>query len=160
MYKLHLSPLASSYAATPGSGVITTDLAGGRPRYRRDFIGSNALVNCEWKLTGDEILFMHSFRRTMMEANPSSPFLVDLILDGDITEEYQANFVPGTFSITGIHGLTQYVQAQLSVIPVEHDEQIDSMQLAAYALFGRYDITTSEDLLDQLINEDVPSIGL
>jgi hypothetical protein len=156
MRKLLLTPNQSGYVAEDGVEALSAALDGGPSRTRRDFVGAVARVNCTWNLPPTEYQYMKAFLRTAT-AQASTPFYIDLILDEPELLEYTAKFIPGTFRLTGVRGLTTSVSAQLEVRPRPVDEVYDEAILDNFESYGGDDgQATIYQLLSDLVNISLP----
>lgn len=134
-YKLVLTPLRSSYSVTDGAEVIRTDVAGGKPRYRRDIMGAASAVDVEWLVSRAEYDYLRAFYKSVVTEG-SRWFFVDLILDEQTLTEHEAMFIPGSMALSNVAGGYCTVTAQLDVMPIERDYDIDSLYVALVGEFG------------------------
>lgn len=157
MYKLQLTPSQSDYAAQPGDEVLSAQLAGGKSRRRRDFIGAVATVNVGWNnLPGPAFDYIEAFRRTAVTQGVEW-FLIDLILDESPITEYTVAFVPGSYRLVGVQGLTTSVAAQLEVQPKAVDSAYDLAIIQTYELYGDEGANVY-NLLAELVNVTLPAL--
>jgi hypothetical protein len=113
--KLVLPPSVSRYSVTFGNENVTVQLDGGLPRIRRDISGACHTVVCAWQLTVETYATMLTFYNTTI-LHGSLPFLIDLIIDTAVPTEYQASFVPETFTLADQAGSAYTVTATLKVV--------------------------------------------
>lgn len=157
MRKLYLPPDQAGYSAKPGLEVLSAQLDGGAPRYRRDVIGATARVTLQWTLVASALQYLQAFYRTGVSRG-ADWFLIDLILDGAAMAEYQAHFVPGSFEIKSRQGRGFVVGAELDVVPCAADEAFDEAIIGLFEA-GGYGRAGMPDLLEQLgelVNENLP----
>jgi hypothetical protein len=155
MRKLVLTPSEAGYSATPGSDVLSVQLSGGPSRTRLDFVGSVATVNVSWNIPVDAFNYLQAFYRTGAQQG-GEPFLIDLILDGAALVEYEAKFIPESYQVVGVQGLTTMVTAQLEVKPAAVDAAYDEALMDAYEAYGDQ-VGTALDALAYLVNVVAPA---
>jgi hypothetical protein len=105
-----------SYNVKPGNNVLSTKLEGGASRTRLDKIGATHSVNVQWKTNRKGYTYLMAFYRTTIKQG-SLPFLIDLLVDSDIAEQYEAKIEPGTLTLASHTGETYIVTATLEVVP-------------------------------------------
>lgn len=154
MRKLLVAPSQAGYAAQPGNTVVSIALPGGKSRNRRDFIGAVAQVSAVWNLPPLEYDYLAAFYRSVTEESLLT-FEIDLILDSWKPQTYQARFVPGTFALTGTSGMKTTASAQLEVIPLPVDRELDLALVDLFELYG-YDAADVLNELDLLVNVRIP----
>jgi len=153
-YKCVIAPDQASYNVRDGREVNRTQLQGGRGRYRKDILNSSRVVTVSWTVGREDYEYLRSFYRVMV-AQASTPFKIDLILDKSSLTEHDAFFIPDTMNLQRIAGHTHTLAAQLEVVPIQQDFQFDSYFIALRQEYGlRWQI--QEDLIDKLINVDIP----
>lgn len=153
-YKCVLPPDQSSYTVTDGQSVDYTQLEGGKGRYRTAILNPSSNVTVQWTTDGEGYEYLRAFYQTCVSL-ASSPFLIDLIMDNKELTEHEAYFIPNTFKLSGVSGLTYIVSTQLEVIPKTPDFISNSTHVAMWELFGtkwRY----YEDVLHTLVNIEWP----
>ena len=154
MSHLDYLPDSSSYSATYGSGVISTDLDGGMPRLRRDQIDSPERFSVSWRLSADDFQeFMFFFRSTI--DGGSIPFTMYLLLHDSFSILYEVILVPGSLKVDEARGLSRSVSAQLIGSPVDDYKLIDE----AISAFGSTpsDFLQSTSYISDLANIYMPS---
>lgn len=119
-------PERSNYTGTPGIDVVANALDGGLSRTRQDQLGCSELVTVQWSVGINDYNYLRAFKRQYS----SGPFLIDLILDHAVTDEYTALIVPGTWNLNSQSGVTYVVQASLEVAPLPFDANGDLEILA------------------------------
>lgn len=153
-------PLQSSFSATMSDGIIATELEGGAPYTRRDVYGAPHVVQATWVLhENDYSIFMAYWRQWIRSGGAF--FEIDMILESQNVDRYQASFIPGTMAPAGKNGSVFTINAPLWVLPLDLyiDEDTDPF-LAFFPLIELYgDITTvlrMLNLLEKLVNVDLP----
>jgi len=118
--KLAYLPERSSYSYKNNSHVLTAELEGGLSRSRVDIVGGSSRIDCTWNLDNNEFQYFMAFynSRTKRGANF---FLMDLILDRPIAEEFVVKFVPDTLVSSSPSELAFTIAASLEVLPNEQD---------------------------------------
>jgi hypothetical protein len=158
MQKLILPPDQASYSVSSADEVLRVQLDGGRGRYRRDILNASRMVNCQWTIGPENFQYLNVFYRYSVE-NASEPFLIDLYLDDPFLTEHQANFIPGSFSLSSQQGLTFVVTAQIEVKPSNYDPDYSSSYLMLIAEYGSVEAATEIlNLLEKLVNVDLAGI--
>jgi hypothetical protein len=153
--KLLASPGEASYSVAEGADAVAVGLDGGPSRVRRTFVGSVSVVSCQWTVPLATYQYLRAFFRAG-SASATAPFLVDLILDDPLPVELTARFVPGTFGLSGVKGLSRVVQARLEVVPPPPQPDVDDAVLALYEAAGE-DGSDLLDLLAHLVNDRLPA---
>ena len=155
MRKLTLVPSQAGYGVGLGNEVLVAQLSGGPSRTRSDFLGAVASASVSWTLGPDAFDYLQAFYRTATR-NAAEPFLLDMVLDGALLREYQVKFVPGSYQIVGVQGLTTTVQASLEVRPAPVDHADDE---ALLDLFEDYGDELDDTLfgIAELVNVTMPS---
>lgn len=148
--KLVLRPEQSSYAVTPGSSIVETQLDGGKSRRRTDIVNSASVVDVSWFLNQSQYQYIQSFFNRAT-AKGATPFLIDLILSQPSLEEFEATFVADSFVLDGVQGLSFEVSAQLEVVPIRDDE-FDEIFLILFDNGKEVDFL---NCLEQLANIDL-----
>jgi hypothetical protein len=126
MLKLEVPVDARNYAGTFGSPVIAVQLDGGAPRLRQDKLGIVHIIDVAWYVGPDDYKYLMAFYRTGTSQG-ALPFTIDLVIDDSVPEEYTATFVPQTFRLESIEGITFTVRAQLAVVPIAADADADNL---------------------------------
>ena len=108
-----------------GEETLRVKLDGGRGRYRKDIFQSSSMLNVSWICDREQYQYLVAFYRTATMRG-ALPFTIDLIIDDMDLKEYEANFMPGTFTLTSQRGLSYTVSATIEVAqPVNVDEVTD-----------------------------------
>lgn len=111
-----LIPDVSGYGATFGTGLVSTSTDGGSPRLRADQLVEPTEFSVTWILTLAQYRdFSYFFQRRILKG--SSPFTVNLISINGEAELHNAQFVPGSVSITDATGLRRIVKASILAVP-------------------------------------------
>jgi len=114
---LYIPPDQASFQVSLANGTISTDTAGGAPRFRRDFIGSDSIARVAWTVGPIERDVIVGFLEDAVE-DGSRPFEIDLYAGangGQPLERYVAHLIPGSFRQTRTTGNTHVLGADLSV---------------------------------------------
>ena len=115
--KLILTPISSGYVVEPGDEMVSVELDGGEPFYRRDKEGASSRVAVRWQLTPKQYNYIQAFYRTTIKGG-SEFFYMDLVLERAApADRYLCHFVPRTYKLEKQQGLTYWVTAQLDVRP-------------------------------------------
>lgn len=153
-------PIQDGYGVAFSDGILTTDLAGG-PAFRRlDVVGGPSRVQVSFVLKSPDAysLFQGHIRNWIRSGGDF--FEIDIIVDSGEMERYEASFVPGSIQLVSKQGPVFTVSATLEVLPRYEtlDEATDEAGAAAmvHAFYGP-DTSGFLNLLDQLVNEDLPS---
>jgi hypothetical protein len=116
--QLKISPSAVQFSVNQPSEVLRTPVEGGLSRYRREVIGSRAIVDCLWEgLSSASYDYMWAFYRAET-LNGSLPFSIELELTSELELFENVYFVHGSFKLSGIQGDTYSMSAQLIVDPL------------------------------------------
>lgn len=126
LLKFKYIPLQAGYSAETDSGVITQQLDGGPPRFRR--VSSNNISNVSCSFNFDELGYQYvmAFYRIWMRT-PSKPFMVEMFLDDPEVKEYRCWFVPNSVKLTSKKGLRYRVSVQFFVESERHDPVQDEL---------------------------------
>lgn len=152
MHKLKYCPLQSGYTAQIGDGVISQELDGGAPRFRRALKSTYHAVNVQWVVKETGYQYLMAFYRVWAR-NPSQRFLAKLCVDNSTIEDYQCYFSgPPTLSSKEANIYT--VTASLRVKPLSVDKNMDDVLVDV----GDSDIALSDltNPLEELVNENLP----
>lgn len=153
--KLLLVPDSQGYGDTEGDEVVATQLDGGLPRYRRDKLNASKIVSVTWTMTPSEYQYWRAFYVTAT-GKGAFPFLCDLVSeDGTGPAEHTCMFVPGSVQKPGQVGLTYQQSAQLNVVPIPHDPDIDEAVMAAFEASGG-DVDNWYAAIDRLVTVTMP----
>lgn len=161
MIILELPPEQDSYSVEDSSEVVTrTQLDGGAGRYRRVLFGTSSLVTCTWICNADEYDYLKAFYRQVSEGADS--FLTNLIIDSADLVEYECHFIPKSFKLVAVKGLSYTVSATLEATPYDGDN--DERDEAIIFLYGYFREDYSKiaiatfDKLDPHVNIILPHI--
>lgn len=154
--KFRYSPDSSGYSVEDPDEVLSVQLAGGAGRYRRDRIDSSSLVSVSWTFDPTEYRYFRAFYRSVL-GRGSTPFLIDLVIDHALLEEYTAYFVPGSVTLGQQRGLAYEVRAQLEVLSNEVDDEAETYFVYLVNEFGE-DWQVDEDAINTIVNLDLPDI--
>lgn len=148
--KLVLCPLRDSYNPTLGNDVITTQFENGMPRQRLAGVGRphQTLVTFRHKAKHQDYIlaFWRLYR--------AKPFAMRLILDSTELAWYECRFV-GEPSILSLGGGVFEFSINLVCRPKPLDIEQDKVFIELYEQTGG-DISTFFNLLEKLVNEDLP----
>lgn len=153
--KLLLVPDSDGYQSTDGNSSIYVALAGGAGRSRLDKIGAAKMVSCTWTLNRFQYQYWRAFYRTATK-EASLSFLCDLLSeDGTGPVEHQCRFIPGSVTLPRQQGLTYVQQAQLEVLPLPTNTELDNEIISVYNLLE----DSAEDwfnALEHLVISEMP----
>ena len=152
MHKLKYCPLQSGYTAQIGDGVISQELDGGAPRFRRALKSTYHAVNVQWVVKEAGYQYLMAFYRVWAR-NPSQRFLAKLCVDNSTIEDYQCYF-SGPPSLSSKEANIYTVTASLRVKPLSVDKNMDDVLVEV----GDSDIALSDltNPLEELVNENLP----
>lgn len=129
MHKLKYCPLQSGYTAQIGDGVISQELDGGAPRFRRALKSTYHAVNVQWVVKEAGYQYLMAFYRVWAK-DSSQRFLASLCIDKADVEDYQCYFSePPTLSSKEADIYT--VSATLRVKPLNIDKATDDNLVGA-----------------------------
>lgn len=115
MYKLLLKPDQNGYQIKEAKDVVSTELAGGKARYRRDLLNASVEVEVVFTCDPDEYAYLRAFYNTVNKG--ADAFNIDLLLDTPELRTYVAHFKPGTWKLSNVKGHSFQVKVTLEVIP-------------------------------------------
>lgn len=124
LLKFKYIPLEAGYNAEADSGVITQQLDGGPPRFRRVSSNNIGSVNCLFNFDELGYQYVMAFYRIWMRT-PSKPFMVEMFLDDPEVKEYRCWFVPNSVKLTSKSGPRYRVSVQLFVESEYRDPKKD-----------------------------------
>lgn len=152
MHKLKYCPLQSGYTAQIGDGVVSQELDGGAPRFRRALKSTYHAVNVQWVVKETGYQYLMAFYRVWAR-NPSQRFLAKLCVDNATVEDYQCYF-SGPPSLSSKEANIYTVTASLRVKPLSVDKNMDDVLVEV----GDSDIALSDltNPLEELVNENLP----
>lgn len=159
--ELILPPNEDGYSSESSvEDVIRVQLDGGAGRYRRDLFGVSNLVNCQWLCTAEQYDYLKSFYR--VHSSGTIPFKAKLILDHSDMEYYECRFMPKSFRLDGVKGLSYSVSAVLEALPIDEPslESDNDIVYLADMLGEQYEtiFTRFNEKLDKIVNIDYPLI--
>lgn len=157
MKTLAIVPSSASYAATPSSPVISTQLDGGLPRLRADQVGAVAQVRCQWQLNPLTFQYMQAFYRVI--GYGAQAFLINLIIDTPSLQQYTATIEPASWVTSSIEGATYFVGATLNVLPKAQDAAFDEALVDLYGAIGDQidpDFSELAHLVNVVLPESIP----
>lgn len=158
MHKLKYCPLQSGYTAQIGDGVISQELDGGAPRFRRALKSTYHAVNVQWVVKEAGYQYLMAFYRVWAR-NPSQRFLAKLCVDNATVEDYQCYF-SGPPSLTSKEANIYTVSATLRVKPLSVDKDMDDVLVG----IGNNNESIDDvfNPLEELVNENLPDalVGL
>lgn len=111
--KLTIPPDQRGYKMAPGTAVLVASPEGGRQYARRDLFEPTSALSVSWSVERAGYEYLRSFFATY--GAKGEAFLVDLIVSVGSVAEYEARFVPGSFKLASVNGLTFRVEALLEV---------------------------------------------
>lgn len=152
MKKLVLPPNENGYQPTMGNGVISTPALKGPPRQRVDFVGAVHRLNLSWTLTQAEMQLLLAFW-SYWQRNPQL-FLMDLIIDDVVMQEYQVRFDTDSGSLTwSKQGNAWFPSIPVIAIPNLRDEAFDESIIDLWSV-GTLPSVLAD--LDKLVNVALP----
>lgn len=152
MNTLLYCPTQSGYSAEIGDGVISQELDGGAPRYRRSLKGVMHTASIQWIVDEGGYQYLMAFYRVWAR-NPAQPFLSKLCIDNAPVEDYEC-FFSGSLKLSGRSGNVYTVTATLQVKPLV---TIDAMDDLIVALGNQdTDLVSIKNPLEELVNERLP----
>ncbi|MFH3826038.1 hypothetical protein [Acinetobacter nosocomialis] len=140
------------YSASLKSGVISQELDGGAPRYRRAVKNGYHTVNVQWKVFDVGFQYLDAFYNVWCET-PGEMFNAPLRVNGPEFKPYKCLFVPDSFQLTSIQGPVYTVTAQLRVKPIVDSDLNWSIVDAGN---DGQDLASLINPLEELVNDDLP----
>ena len=152
MHKLLYCSTQSGYSAQIGDGVISQELDGGAPRFRRALKGTYHTASVQWVVQEKGYQYLMAFYRVWAR-NPNQPFLAKLCIDGPEVEDYQCHF-SGSPKLSSKNGGVYTVTAELRVKPLNIDPNFDDLLVVA----GNQDVDLAElwNPFEKLVNQSLP----
>lgn len=143
----------SGYSVQLGDGVISQQLDGGAPRYRRALKSMVHTVAVQWVVQEAGYQYLMAFWRVWARC-PSQPFLCKLCIDDAPVEDYQCYF-SGSPKLAGKEANVYTVTATLTVRPLATNDDADDLLVA----IGNQGVNLSEFLnpFEHLVNTDLPN---
>lgn len=151
MHRLLYCVNQSGYSAQIGDGVISQELDGGAPRFRRALKGSYHSASVQWVVGKKGYQYLMAFYRVWAR-NPNQRFLAKLCIDGPEVEEYQCYF-SGSPKLSGKDGNTYTVTTELRVKPIVNNDLDDIIVTAGDQGIDMNDLLNP---LETLVNESLP----
>jgi hypothetical protein len=151
MNRLMLAPLQAGYSVQLGNDVISQRLEGGASRHERATIGSSHTVNLQWACPLGDYQYLMAFYR-IWQRNPSQAFVMRLVIDAHVAQDYQCHFVPESIQLTSKSGAIHYVSAQVEAKALIPDDLFDEAIVTTW----NAGLEDSLPLLEQLVNQDLP----
>ncbi|MDC5148746.1 hypothetical protein NRA30_18645 [Acinetobacter baumannii] len=140
------------YSASLKSGVISQELDGGAPRYRRAVKNGYHTVNVQWKVFDVGFQYLDAFYNVWCEV-PGQRFYASLRVNGPEFKPYKCLFVPDSFQLTSMQGPVYTVTAQLRVKPIV-DSELNKIIVETGN--GGEDLASLFNPLEKLVNDDLP----
>ncbi|WP_031948627.1 hypothetical protein [Acinetobacter lactucae] len=153
MNKLMYCSTQEGYSASLKSGVISQELDGGAPRYRRGLKNGYHTVNVQWKVFDVGFQYLDAFYNVWCET-PGQRFNASLRVNGPEFKPYECYFVPDSFQLTSMQGPVYTVTAQLRVKPIV-DSELNHIIVETGN--GNQDLASIVNPLEKLVNEDLPN---
>ena len=143
----------AGYSVGFKSGVISQQLDGGAPRYRRTSRNPYFIVNVQWKVKEAGFQYLDALHEVWCR-NPNQFFYAPLKVNGPEYKNYEAYFVEDSFQLNNLNGLLFTVTAQLRVKPIINEALNDVIIAAGNS---NLDLSKLVNPLDQLVNVDLPN---
>lgn len=152
--RLALTPSKASYSEDKGVTALRVSLNSGPSRRRKDVEGNVALVDVQWRVSPSLFGYLQAFYwTTTMEG--SLPFRIDLQLAGPEVLPHVAFFMPGSFGLAGVSGLTHIVRAQVEAKPLATDSEYDLALIMTTDAYGEEGAAVYAALAE-LVNVTMP----
>ena len=152
MHKLLYCSTQSGYSAQIGDGVISQELDGGAPRFRRALKGTYHTASVQWVVKEKGYQYLMAFYRVWAR-NPNQRFLAKLCIDSSEVEDYQCYF-SGAPTLSSKDGGVYTVTAEFRVKPLNIDPAMDDL----FVKVGdqNVDLASLMNPLETLVNESLP----
>jgi len=141
------------YSASLKSGVISQELEGGAPRYRRGLKNGYHTVNVQWKVFDVGFQYLDAFYNVWCET-PGQRFNASLRVNGPEFKPYECYFVEESFQLSSMQGPVYTVTAQLRVKPIV-DSELNHIIVETGN--GNQDLASIVNPLEKLVNDDLPN---
>ncbi len=143
----------SGYSVGFKSGVISQELDGGAPRYRRAIKNPYHDVSVQWVVREAGFDYLNALHDVWCE-NPNEFFFAPLKVNGPEYKNYESYFVEDSFQLNSVSGLIFTCSAQLRVKPI-----IDREKNQLLVEVGNEGVDLSELInpLEKLVNVDMPN---
>ena len=138
------------YTVSFAQGALSSQVRGGRGKYRRDVIGSSELLTVRWVLTPSTYQFLISFIEGTLE-DGTLPFITNIVLREPYPEARTVNIIPGTVKLVEQRGLRYVVTADIEALRTV-DDDLTSSGIAAIYLAWSPNINATSISLTQLVN--------
>lgn len=150
---LGLTPSVDGYTASRGDTMISTNPGQGPSAVRLDRFNTPTRLNVSWNVGPADYGYLVAFYYTAIREG-ALPFLMDSIVDHPLVRQLEAKMIPGSFTLSGVKGITYQVRADVDVVPVLSPD-FDALMLDMYAEGGEFwgDFI---DMLDRLVNVVMP----
>lgn len=148
------------YNVSFANEIVSVKLAGGPSRRRKDFIGGADIVNVSYKLDRNQYKQFLSFYNHIIDSG-ALPFATQLIIDTEDLRYYQCTIVENTFTLQEQSGLLYRIAFQIEAIELEGSTVPNEDHKALFDEYGMdYEplFITDEDVLDQIVNYELPVI--
>lgn len=144
------TPTQSGYTANI-PGPLSSIQEGAASLFRKDYERNSFTVTANWTFNAYGFQYIRSFYRGVT-LKGSTPFSINLVLDGNAPVLYDARFVPGSFQLNTLDTETYTVQATLEVTPNIQNDLYNASAFAVYQAFGGDNAPFDLDLLNQIVN--------
>lgn len=150
-----LAPDQDGYAVDWGQSAVSTKLAGGASKLRRDYLFGPAKVSVTWTCTPAEMEYLKTFYRVTSEG--TTPFEMDLIVGQPVLTRHVCRFIPKTFKTSAVRGKELFkVQAQVEAELLAYDSAFDEGLVTSFEAFGT-DASPAYQLLAKIVNVTMPA---
>ncbi|MHA3050196.1 hypothetical protein [Acinetobacter sp. ANC 4639] len=143
----------AGYSVGFKSGVISQELDGGAPRYRRASRNPYSIVNVQWVVKEAGFQYLDALHEVWCR-NPNQFFYAPLKVNGPEYKNYEAYFVEDSFQLNSVEGLVFTVTAHLRVKPIINEALNDVLIAAGNS---NLDLSKLVNPLEQLVNVDLPN---
>jgi len=139
MIRMHIKPDAESYQwSEPEETRVITRLASGRSRIRKDAENAHKVLQCTFSGDRSRYLYLTTFFESGVNQGVDE-FEIDLITDHPTPEPHICRFLRG-FGLVEQRGHFYRCSATFEVRPVEVNEQLNQLRLAAFAANPKVDL--------------------
>lgn len=143
----------SGYSVGLKSGLISQELDGGAPRYRKVQKNAFHTVNVRWVVNENGFEYLNAFYGIWCE-NPNEFFYAPLKVNGPEYKNYESYFVEDSFQVGEPSGRIFTITAQLRVKPIVDREK--NLLLVEVGNDG-VDLSELINPLEKLVNVDMPN---
>lgn len=151
---LVLGVVEENYGVIFPAQVRMDQVEGRASRFRRNLMGANPIASVQWITDRDGYEYLQAFYR-VGSTYGSGRFVIDLIVESGQVEEYDAQFVAGSFQLAAINGDAFSVTAQLEVTSMATTPEGDAAILMLYGHYGD-DSPNILSHLAELVNVTLP----